>query len=158
KPGASAFVAALFAVHPLHVESVAWLAERKDVLSTFFGLLTVSAYTRYVRRPHAARYMTVLGLFSLSLMAKPMLVTLPFVLLLLDFWPLRRFALAGKPRAILNRLIAEKIPLLMLAAISGIVTFFVQKAGGTVVAVDALPLAVRIANGFIAYFSYIRRT
>jgi tetratricopeptide (TPR) repeat protein len=156
KPGPSAFVAALFAVHPLHVESVAWLAERKDVLSTFFGLLTVSAYARYVRRPHTAIYLTVLGLFASSLMAKPMLVTLPFVLLLLDYWPLDRFTLQDTARV--PGLIAEKIPLLMLAGTSSVITFFVQKAGGTVVAADALPVAVRIENGFIAYFSYLQRT
>jgi Flp pilus assembly protein TadD len=156
KAGASAFVAALFAVHPLHVQSVAWLAERKDVLSTFFGLLTMSAYTSYVRRPQATRYITMLGLFALSLMAKPMLVTLPFVLLLLDFWPLGRFTTVGtlyeRPR-----LIIEKIPLLILAGISSLVTFFVQKAGGSVVELNAVPVAARIANGFIAYFSYLHK-
>ena len=87
----SAFVAALFALHPLHVESVAWVAERKDVLSTFFWMLTMGAYCYYVERPGLRRYLPVLLLFALGLMAKPMLVTLPFVLLLLDYWPLRRF-------------------------------------------------------------------
>ena len=88
----SAFVAALFALHPLHVESVAWVAERKDVLSTFFWMLTMGAYVYYVERPGLQRYLAVLLFFVLGLMAKPMLVTLPFVLLLLDYWPLQRFA------------------------------------------------------------------
>lgn len=92
----SAFVAALFALHPLHVESVAWIAERKDVLSTFFGMLTILAYIRYVKKRNIFRYFLVLILLSLGLMAKPMLVTLPFVLLLLDFWPLKRFKLTFK--------------------------------------------------------------
>jgi tetratricopeptide (TPR) repeat protein len=152
RPGASAFAAALFAVHPLHVESVAWIAERKDILSTFFGLLALCAYASYVRRPRIGRYVSVLGFFALSLMSKPMMVTLPFVLLLLDFWPLHRFTLQDTSR--LPRLILEKIPLLILTGISSLVTFFVQKAAGAVV---DIPAATRFTNGLISYFSYLQR-
>jgi Flp pilus assembly protein TadD len=155
KPGPSSFVAALFAVHPLHVESVAWLSERKDVLSTFFALLTIWAYVRYVRRPRRARYFTVLGFFALGLMSKPMLVTLPFVLFLLDFWPLRRFTRRDLSKV--GALIREKIPLVILAGISSLITFFVQKAGGAVAGLEIVPITARTANAFIAYFSYLSR-
>ena len=155
KAGPSAFAAALFALHPLHVESVAWVSERKDVLSTFFGLLTLCAYAQYARRPRLTTYSVVLGLFALGLMAKPMLVTLPFVLLLLDFWPLGRFT--PKDLSSVPPLIREKIPLMILAGISGLVTFFVQRAGDSVTGADTIPIPARIANGFINYFSYIRR-
>jgi hypothetical protein len=100
----SAFVAALFAIHPLHVESVAWVSERKDVLSTFFWLLTMAAYLRYVKRPSVARYLLALLAFALGLMAKPMLVTLPFVLLLLDYWPLVRVSFGQKKKQAIGRL------------------------------------------------------
>ena len=117
----SALVAALFAVHPLHVESVAWIAERKDVLSTFFGLWAVWAYARYVGAPSWKRYGLVAGFFALSLLSKPMLVTLPFALLLLDVWPLKRFGIAsGAPiqnRKLLS-LFLEKLPLLAMSAAS----------------------------------------
>src|SRR6266568_5189320 len=123
----SAFVAALFAIHPLHVESVAWIAERKDVLSAVFFMLTLGAYVRYVCAPSIGRYVAVAFLFALGVMSKPMLVTLPFVLLLLDYWPLHRFENTssaksnGKSRSWLDRqsiwrrLILEKIPLLALS-------------------------------------------
>src|SRR6266850_609050 len=137
----SAFAAAIFAVHPLHVESVAWVAERKDVLSTLFGMLTIWAYLKYVREPRWSRYVPVLLFYVLGLMAKPMLVTLPFLLLLLDFWPLGRVTFgsgarhgseeAGRGRGIdwqlVLQLIREKIPLFVLAAASSIVTLIVQQ-------------------------------
>ena len=151
--GRSAFVAALFAVHPLHVESVAWVAERKDVLSTLFWMLTVWAYVAYVRRPRLGRYVAVALLFGLGLMAKPMLVTLPFVLLLLDYWPLGRVALGDWPAW--RRLVREKIPLLALAAASSVVTFLVQRHGGSVNSLDVLPVYLRLENVAVAYVGYI---
>ncbi|MGD0786232.1 MAG: glycosyltransferase family 39 protein, partial [Sedimentisphaerales bacterium] len=111
----SAFVAALFALHPLHVESVAWVSERKDVLSTFFWLLTMWAYVRYVNRPKISRYLWIVVFFTLGLMSKPMLVTLPFVLLLLDYWPLNR--IKHFDRQVIYRLVLEKIPFIILAAV-----------------------------------------
>src|SRR5438067_13150664 len=113
----SAFVAALFAIHPLHVESVAWIAERKDVLSAVFFMLTLGAYVHFVRRPGIIRYLILSGCFALGLMAKPMLVTIPFVLLLLDYWPLRRIKdeRASIGRQLLS-LIVEKLPLMALSA------------------------------------------
>jgi len=249
-PWKSAFVAALFALHPLHVESVAWVAERKDVLSTFFWMLTMAAYIHYVehrtedgeRRSEDGRqgtedgrqrtedegsfsgirfptsdfrYLTVLIFFALGLMAKPMLVTLPFVLLLLDYWPLQRLEpkksaqefrtginepLSANKRkgksgrnhtsgsgpspdmmrglvrtlqsmlkeekpaahkyqwALVRPLILEKIPLLALAALSCIVTYFVQKKGGAVIPIEAFPLGARVANGCVSYIIYIAKT
>jgi tetratricopeptide (TPR) repeat protein len=166
----SALVAALFAVHPLHVESVAWVAERKDVLSTFFWMLTMWAYVWYVEGPEIKRYLLVLLCYSLGLMAKPMLVTLPLVLLLLDYWPLGRWpreyaTAAGEseispagdppPQVALKRLIWEKVPLLVLAASSSLVTFYAQRAGGAVLSLQNLPLTVRLANALVAYLSYI---
>ena len=135
----SAFVAALFAFHPLHVESVAWVAERKDVLSAFFGLLTIGAYIRYADRPGIPRYSWVVLFLVLGLLSKPMLVTMPFVLLLLDFWPLGRmggrFQLVPGPGPVrpmfpLTRLFAEKIPLLAASAAISVVTAVAQKHGG----------------------------
>jgi hypothetical protein len=146
----SALVAALFAVHPLHVESVAWVAERKDVLSTFFGMLTLVAYARYAQRPTLARYLLVFFALALGLAAKPMLVTWPCILLLLDYWPLRRWpaqspAAGGLPEArppgvptprfapaSPGRLLAEKIPLFGLAAASALITLLAQQQGGAV--------------------------
>ncbi len=145
---ASAFVAAVFAVHPLHVESVAWVAERKDLLCGLFWLLAMRAYVRYVRLPGAGRYAAVLAFFALGLLSKAMIVTLPFLLLLLDYWPLGRFA-PGRPRL---APIVEKIPFLILAAGTGIVTYLAQDAGG---AVNALPFGVRAANGLTAYAAYL---
>jgi protein O-mannosyl-transferase len=162
----SAFAAALFAVHPLHVESVAWISERKDVLSTFFGLLSMAAYYGYVKKSSAQYYLLAIVLFSLGLMAKPMLVTLPFVLLLLDFWPLKRIQLPGDSQlksekpvedAIRRncRIILEKIPLFVLAAGSCIVTFFAQKSEGAVLPIAALPLKYRIENAVVSYVKYV---
>ena len=167
--GRSTVVAALFGVHPLHVESVAWAAERKDVLSTLFWLLTLWAYVQYVRRPAVVRYLAVLGLFALGLMAKPMLVTLPFVLLLLDYWPLGRLSAGGAsgdrpasarfidPRAAL-RVGLEKVPLLALTVASSIVTFIVQQQGGAVIRLEAFPFWQRAANAMVSYVTYIYST
>jgi hypothetical protein len=119
----SAFVAALFALHPMHVEPVVWISSRKDVLSTMFMMLTIYAYYRYVKKPAASRYILILMLFVCGLMAKPMLVTLPFLLLLLDYWPLNRTDLKNGRQA--YYLIREKVPLFILSAISSIVTFIV---------------------------------
>jgi tetratricopeptide (TPR) repeat protein len=179
----SALVAALFALHPLHVESVAWASERKDVLSGFFFLLTLGAYVRYVevqspkskaqspstasnKAPspsrityHASRYFVLsLSLFALGLMSKPMLVTLPFVLLLMDYWPLHRFepsTLNPQPSTLL-RLVVEKAPFFLLAAASSVITFIVQRKGGAVS--TSLTVGARIANALVSYIRYIGKT
>jgi Flp pilus assembly protein TadD len=154
----SAFVAMAFGIHPLHVESVAWAAERKDVLSMLFFMLTVAAYLYYVRQGGKGRYLLVMLCFALSLMAKPMLVTLPLVLLLLDFWPLGRVQKftnkpAGKNRPMpALRLITEKVPLLMLTTASCIVTYLVQKASGSV---NPLDFHTRVLNALVSYTAYI---
>ena len=165
----SAAVAALFALHPLHVESVAWIAERKDVLSTFFWMLTMLAYHRYVRSRTISKYLLMILFFGLGLMAKPMLVTLPFVLLLLDFWPLRReelnFTNNGSqialswwpkinPRGIL-RLILEKVPLMIMALAASGVTFYAQSAGGAIKPLERFSLGMRIQNAIISYVTYL---
>jgi len=147
--GPSAFVAALFALHPLHVQSVAWIAETKDVLSAFFFLLTLLAYARYVERPGGGRYALVTVLLALGLMAKPMLVTLPFVLLLLDVWPLRRVAVPWK------RLCLEKVPLLILVAASCTVTVWAQAQSGAVQPISNTPVSMRLAVALLAYVSYL---
>jgi len=149
----SAFVAALFALHPLHVESVAWVAERKDVLSTFFWMLTMWAYLRYIKKPSVARYLLTLLVFALGLMAKPMLVTLPFVFLLLDYWPLARISHFG--RQIVYRLVLEKIPFIVLSAVSSVIAFLVQQSGGAVLQLIKLDLKLRIYNALISYVKYI---
>jgi Flp pilus assembly protein TadD len=162
------FLAILFAIHPLHVESVAWVAERKDVLSTFLGLLTLWSYIRYVENPLSYRYGLTLFFFSLGLMAKPMLVTFPFVLLLLDYWPLRRFDFndsfqedrRGKiydTGAQVFRLIIEKLPLMVIAAGSSFITLMVQQKGGAVGTVTVFPLWDRVANALITYIGYIEK-
>jgi hypothetical protein len=151
--GRSGFVAALFAVHPLHVESVAWIAERKDVLSTLFWMLTVWAYLDYVARPRVRRMVVVMLLFACGLMAKPMVVTLPFVLLLLDYWPLHRVQTGT--RATWVPLIREKVPLFALAISSSILTVLVQKDAGAVVSLDQLPLEYRIGNAAVSYLAYV---
>ncbi len=147
---ASAFVAAVFALHPLHVESVAWIAERKDVLSAFFCILTIWAYVRYTERVSFGRFAVVMVLFALGLMSKPMVVTLPFVLLLLDYWPLCRFKNVG-------RLIAEKLPLFALAATSSIITFIVQKNYGAVAQTETVGLGLRASNAIVSYVMYITK-
>ena len=150
----SAFVAALFAIHPLHVESVAWIAERKDVLSAVFFLLTLTAYARYARAPSTPRYLIVALLFACGLMSKPMLVTLPFVLLLLDYWPLGRLETqkleVGRR---FRRLITEKIPLFALSTCSCLVTLFTQRQGPN--PIDQLPFLWRLSNSFVSYVTYI---
>ena len=131
--GPSLFVAVLFALHPINVESVAWVAERKNVLSTFFFLAALIAYGWYARKPDWRRYLAVTGLFILGLMSKPMVITLPFVLLLLDYWPLGRMqgnpARLQLPQASLSRLLAEKLPLLALSAASAVITMQAQQSG-----------------------------
>src|SRR5262249_49524218 len=152
----SGFVSAIFAVHPLHVESVAWIAERKDVLSAVFFMLTLLAYLHYTRAPSIARYLTVALVIALGLMSKPMLVTLPFVLLLLDYWPLGRFdARRSTTGRQLLRIVVEKIPLIALSAVSGIVTFLAQR--GAIGWTEQLPVSSRISNALIAYVIYIRQ-
>ena len=156
----SAFVAALFALHPLHVESVAWISERKDVLSTFFWILTMAAYFNYVKNPAAGRYILTLILFVLGLMSKPMLVTLPFVLLLLDYWPLNRLQTNGAGKIkwqIYYHLIWEKIPFFVLSVVSSIITFVVQKSTGAVTAIEMLSPTVRVANAIVSYVKYITK-
>ena len=172
----SAFVAALFALHPLRVESVAWAAERKDVLSMFFGLAALYAYALYAESSKISQYFLCLILFSLSLMAKSMLVTLPFVLLLLDYWPLGRwpkvlkneggrcyvdplekevFAPIKSRSQLIGRLLWEKAPFIFLTIVSSIVTFWAQNKGGAVVSMEYLPFPERIANAIISYVSYL---
>ena len=152
----SAFVAAVFAIHPLHVESVAWIAERKDVLSGVFFMLTLLTYFHYTRAPSIGRYLILALVVALGLMSKPMLVTLPFVLLLLDYWPLGRFQAirAGGGRQLLQ-LIPEKIPLIALSAISSIVTFFAQR--GAIGWTEQLPVSARISNAIVTYVVYVRQ-
>ena len=168
----SGFVAALFALHPLHVESVAWVAERKDVLSTFFGILTMAAYAGYVQKPGPWRYLIALLLFAAGLLAKPMLVTIPFVLLLLDYWPLGRFNLvqsiltntsdeapnaflSQSQRRLLYRIIREKVPFFALSAASLVVTLLVQQSYGALVSFSRVSIGVRIINALNAYVTYI---
>ena len=167
----SGLVAALFALHPLHVESVAWAAERKDVLSTFFWMLTMVAYVHYVNRPGGKRYLLVLVTFFLGLMAKPMLVTLPFVLLLLDYWPLNRF----KPRAVTGsvedqplgfrssgddkspilKAVMEKTPLFLMSLFSCVVTVMAQQEAGAISTLEIVPFKLRIANGLVSFVAYM---
>jgi tetratricopeptide (TPR) repeat protein len=162
----SAFVAAVFAIHPMHVESVAWIAERKDVLSTLFLLLTLAAYVSYVRRRGLARYVLTVLLFALGLLAKPMLVTLPVLLLLLDYWPLERIRrqntedkrqrAKGEYQTVSTvQLIAEKIPFIALSVVSSVITFLVQLRGNAVIHINTLPLKGRVANVFLSYTRYI---
>ena len=162
KPWESGAVAALFALHPLHVESVAWIAERKDVLSTLFWMLTLWGYARYATRPSPYRYSLVFVFLALGLMSKPMLVTLPCVMLLLDFWPLNRFSMtlphlpAGtKKRHIFFQLVREKVPLFALVATSSMITFLVQQQSGALRPLDAVPLGVRVANALTSYITYL---
>jgi tetratricopeptide (TPR) repeat protein len=163
----SFFVAALFGLHPLHVESVAWVTERKDVLSTLFWMLTMLAYARYVepgRGGRAASYIALLTLYALGLTAKPMLVTLPFVLLLMDYWPLQRLWPAGSPPkngsqtpggTDVSRLVLEKAPLFILSGLSCIMTFVAQKSGGAVARFGMFPFGQRVANALVSYAGYI---
>ena len=142
----SVFVAALFAIHPLHVESVAWVAARKDVLSGVFCMLTLLAYVRYVRQPSLGRYVMMSILFACGLMSKPMLVTVPFILLLLDYWPLQRQSTPAK-------LLLEKIPLLLLSAASSVATIYAQTT--TISSLQHLPMSWRIENAFVSIVIYV---
>jgi tetratricopeptide (TPR) repeat protein len=152
--GRSAFVAAMFAVHPLHVESVAWIAERKDVLSTFFWFLAMWAYVSYVRKPGLGPRLAVAAFFVLGLMAKPMVVTLPFTLLLLDVWPLARW----KHRSDAWPLVREKLPLVVVAAAASAITFMVQRSGGAVSSLADVSLVDRTGNALYSYAAYLWRT
>jgi len=164
----SFFVAAVFGLHPLRIESVAWIAERKDVLSAFFWVLTMLAYAWYVESPSTRRYFAVLAALALGLVAKPMLVTLPFALLLLDYWPLRRFGAApakalgnngvGATRPVnasIKPVIIEKIPMFVLILASAGVAYYSQKVGGAVSSLERIPFGVRIADAFAFYTAYI---
>jgi protein O-mannosyl-transferase len=150
----SAFVAALFALHPLHVESVAWISERKDLLSALFFILTLFAYARYADRPGAGRYLAVIAAFTLGLMAKPMLVTVPLVLLLLDYWPLNRLERGSGRR----RLVVEKLPMFALSAVSSAITLYAQTKGGAVSSLQSIAITSRIENSLTAYAGYITKT
>jgi Tfp pilus assembly protein PilF len=150
----SGLVAVLFAVHPLHVESVAWIAERKDVLSTFFWLLTVWVYALYTGRRQFGIYILSLAVFWVGLMTKPMLVTLPVILLLLDYWPIGRFV----KKTSWQSLALEKVPFLLLSGISAIVTFVAQKDGGAVASVEQIPINLRIENAVVSYAAYLFKT
>jgi len=156
----SALVAALFALHPLHVESVAWAAERKDTLSTFFGLLSLIAYVRYTAAPSIGRYAWTAVTLALGLMAKPMLVTWPFVMLLLDYWPLGRFDLTSRKEVAtkLWPLLREKIPLFALVTASAVVTTVAQSRGGAVRTFEELPIALRLSNVLVSYAKYLLLT
>ena len=174
----SALVAALFAVHPINVESVAWVAERKNLLSTFFWLLTMRAYIRYASQPAWNKHLVVFASFALALMCKPMVVTLPFALLLLDYWPLDRLrntaaesandkadnpkkrgkqveAKRAYPRRSLGQLTIEKAPLLLLAAVSSVITVWAQQTGGAVGTTEIFPLSVRFENAVVSYADYL---
>jgi len=154
----SFFVAALFAVHPLNVESVAWVAERKNILCTTFWLLAIGAYGWYVVRPTWRRYLSVVGLFGLAMMAKPMVVTLPCVLLLLDYWPLRRFNIFEKGAAKnVFRLLSEKLLLIPLVVLSCVLTVKAQNLSGAMDVLQ-LPFKFRLENALVSYWAYIAKT
>jgi tetratricopeptide (TPR) repeat protein len=157
----SLFVAALFALHPLNVETVAWVAERKSILSMLFSLCTIALYGWYTRSPRPSRYLAVAAAFALALLSKPMAVTLPVVLLLLDYWPLNRISFGkpspGQPRTPLSRLLLEKLPLFLMTAVSCVITIVAQKHGEAISTVERLPIAQRLENTALAYATYIRR-
>lgn len=160
----SSFVAALFALHPLHVESVAWVAERKDVLSALFCFLTLILYSGYVTKQRPALYFLALFSFILGLMSKPMLVSLPIIMLLLDLWPLGRFSIDGQEPPVdgwpgrLKPLIREKIPFVVLSVISAYITIFAQSKGGAVAGLNVVPFWLRIENALVSYAKYIGKT
>ncbi len=143
----SAFVAFVFALHPLHVESVAWISERKDVLFAFFWFLTMWLYLDFVERRTTGKYLLMLAACCLGLMSKQMIVTLPFILLLLDAWPLKRIGI--------KTLIVEKVPLVALSIAASAIVFLAQRKGGAVLSLDAIPLTARVANAAMAYLIYI---
>jgi Flp pilus assembly protein TadD len=150
----SAFVAAAFALHPMHVESVAWAAERKDVLSTLFWMLTMAAYLFYVQRRSIGRYVLLLVTYAVGLMCKPMLVTLPLVLLLLDYWPLRKDGFGRLP---MPRLVLEKLPLAAMAIASCLVTYYVQRSWGAMSLGQEVSFGQRVANAVVSYVVYITK-
>ena len=158
--GRSLLVAALFALHPINVESVAWVAERKNVLSTLFFILAISAYAWYAQKPGWSRYLLVGALFAAGLMAKPMVITLPFVFLLLDYWPLGRMggctaSPVSAPRLTGARLVLEKIPLLLLSVGSAWITLVAQRTGQAVRTLEEFPLGIRIENAVVCYGLYL---
>jgi tetratricopeptide (TPR) repeat protein len=157
----SAFAAAFFALHPLRVESVAWASERKDVLSMFFGMASIYAYAFYAESSKLSKYFLCLILFILSLMSKPMLVTLPCILLLLDYWPLQRLTFSGSTGGtfgVARRLVIEKIPFFILTAAMGLITFWAQKKEGAVSSIDVLPFFTRAENAIFSYAAYLGKT
>ena len=164
--GRSGFVAALFAIHPMHVEPVVWIASRKDVLSTLFALLTIWAYAKYVESAKISWYFLVVVFFAMGLLAKPMLVTLPFVLLLLDYWPLCRLSVSGAPvlspqskikHCTMWKLLAEKTPLFAISVMSSLLTYSVQRHDQALRSLDAIPAGIRLSNAVVSYVSYIGR-
>ena len=161
--GPSLFVAALFALHPINVESVAWIAERKNVLSTFFFFLTLGAYGWYSLKPDWRRYLAVAAMFAFGLMSKPMVITLPFVLLLLDYWPLAR--ISGSTQSVIRgpqksfaALVIEKAPLIALSAASAVITMQAQQAGGATRSIEQFSVGVRLENAIVAYAMYLWKT
>lgn len=154
----SAAVAAFFAVHPLHVESVAWIAERKDVLSGFFFLLTLLAYDSYIKKQTVLRYFVVLLIFVLGICSKSMLVTTPLVLLLLDYWPLHRLVPEDKQGVPLTRLVLEKVPFICCALASGLITLNIQNFAGAVVGYARSSLVQNIGNALVSYVTYSYKT
>ncbi|MBF0554624.1 MAG: tetratricopeptide repeat protein [Nitrospirae bacterium] len=155
KYGQSAAVAAVFAAHPFAVESVAWVSERKNVLSTFFWFLTIVVYVYYTRRPTVIKYAAALALFALSLMSKPMAVTLPLTLLLIDYWPLGRFQPRQRP---VLKIIIEKLPFFAFSIAGGIVTILVQQKEGAIVPLESLSISGRLINAVMSYWGYIEKT
>jgi tetratricopeptide (TPR) repeat protein len=167
----SAFVAALFALHPIHVESVVWIAERKNILSTFFWMLSLITYARYANKPDRIQYFTVILIYMLGLMAKPTLVTLPFVFLLMDYWPLGRIQrdrsgvidvqngkkpmISGFDPSLILRLVSEKIPFFILSGISVYFSSVSARAHGTFVSYEAVPMSLRIGNALVSYVTYL---
>ncbi len=151
----SAFVAALFALHPINVESVAWIAEKKNLLSTLFWMLTIIAYIYYTKRPGILKYLLLLLMFTMGLMAKTMLVTLPFVLLLLDYWPLKRVEFN---KSVISRLVIEKIPLLLISAVIFGIVFLSLQNTGQMTHNEKIPMGLRLANIPVSYLEYISKT
>ena len=149
----SAFVAALFALHPVNVDSVAWIAQRKNLLSTGFWMLTILAYVNYIKQPNLFKYLLTLAIFCLGLMTKPMLVSLPFVLLLIDYWPLGRFDFKGL-RTFFH-LVLEKIPFFILSAFSIIISSLSVKTFGTMASIESIPMTLRFGNALVSYIKYI---
>ena len=154
----SSFVSLLFALHPLHVESVAWAAERKDVLSSFFLLLALITYSTYTRRPGLKNYLIFALFFVLGLLSKPMLVTLPFLLLLLDYWPLCRLRATENKQLPLLALVYEKLPLFIFSGLSCLITIIVQSQSGAIKSLQMIPLQSRLANALVTYVMYLKKT